>query len=227
MDPWPKQLERLEALFAASGKTMREISIAAGMGESYFRDVLRRARKPKIETLEGLALALGSSVAFIVSGQDDDGDKQQPTSLKKTRQVRVIGQAQPGAWKEFDELLAYETVPAVETDLEGEQFAVQVVGNSMDALGIHDGYYVICVPYTGNARTGDILIVERRRGPTFERTVKQLVIKADAYELWPRSHDPRHQTPIIIKPSDWTEDDGTTVEIRGIAIQGSFSLLRR
>ena len=85
-----------------------------------------------------------------------------------------------------------------------------------------DGDYVICVPYfmaRKEITDRDLVIVERRRGATVERTVKQISITNGACELWPRSDDPRFQTPI---PCQGPEPDGTEIEITHRVI-GSFT----
>lgn len=92
----------------------------------------------------------------------------------------------------------------------------------MDKLRIYDGDYVVCVPYFDARRyptQDDVVVVERRRGPTIERTVKQLALTAEGCELWPRSHDPRFQTPLAVnRQGEGAESDGTTIEITGLVI---------
>ena len=93
----------------------------------------------------------------------------------------------------------------------------------MTKARLFDGDYVICVPYF-MARTKptarDLAVVERRRGSATERTVKQIEIdQSGTCQLWPRSDDPRFQSPI---PCDGPEPDGTEIEIIGLVI-GSFT----
>lgn len=222
MEPWRK---RLAAAVRDSGKSMKEISLAAGLNQSFVRDALERGRKPKFDNLSALCKVLGTTASFILTGMNDAAPNDiQEAALKiyNITLVPVRGQAAAGRWMEFDETTTvYKDIPAVPTGYDGRQFAVQVVGTSMDKLRICDGDYVICVPFWTNVKapdTGDIVVVERRRGPTFERTIKQAVVKADCIELWPRSTDPRFQTPIVIDPAGWLEGDGTEVELVGLVI---------
>jgi len=103
-----------------------------------------------------------------------------------------------------------------------EQFAYKVSGPSVDLLRIFDGDYVVCVPYFDARRRptqDDVVVVERRRGQTIERTVKQLALTTTGCELWPRSSDQRFQSPIVVdRHGESTEADGTTVEIIGLVI---------
>ena len=66
-------------------------------------------------------------------------------------------------------------------------------------------------------RDGMVVVVERSKdgGMTREWSVKQLEIYQDRTEFHPRSTNPRHK-PIIIN-RDYSADDGTQVEIIGLA----------
>lgn len=145
-------------------------------------------------------------------------------------QVPVRGEVSAGKWLEFDDFDAgqYDPIYMVAGRYPvSDQFAFKVSGTSMDKARIFDGDFVICVPYwtARSALTaGDLVVVERRRGPVFERTVKELVIQPKQYELWPRSTDPRFQQPIVIPKVDpMAEADGTVVEVVGLVIASYVS----
>lgn len=143
---------------------------------------------------------------------------------KKPRYVHVRGTIAAGVWLEHDEAPQMtEVLPIVGGRWSSlEQVAYRVSGPSVDKLRIFDGDYVVCVPYFDARRwptADDVVVVERRRGQTIERTVKQLVLTADGCELWPRSTDPRFQTPLIVnRNGEGAEDDGTLIEIIGLVI---------
>lgn len=145
--------------------------------------------------------------------------------FEKLVQLPVRGETAAGKWLEFDDLDTERYPPilaiAGRYPVE-EQFVYRVSGPSMDKARIFDGDFVICVPYW-HVRTsptpGDLVVVERRRGPVFERTLKELQMSGDTFELWPRSTDPRFQQPIRVpKNHDLLEEDGTTIEIVGLVI---------
>lgn len=145
-------------------------------------------------------------------------------------QVPVLGETAAGKWLEFEDVDTEKYAPILAIAGRypvSEQFAYRVVGPSMDKARIFDGDFVICVPYW-HARTapttGDLVVVERRRGPVFERTVKELQVADGGFELWPRSTDPRFQQPIKVpKNHDLLEEDGTTIEIVGLVVASYVS----
>lgn len=150
--------------------------------------------------------------------------------LEPVVQVPVRGEVSAGKWLEFDDFDAgrYDPIFMIAGRYPvSDQFAFKVSGTSMDKARIFDGDFVVCVPYwrARSALTaGDLVVVERRRGPVFERTIKELVIQPKQYELWPRSTDPRFQQPIIIPKGDpMAEADGTVVEVVGLVIASYVS----
>lgn len=145
--------------------------------------------------------------------------------FESVAQIPVRGSTAAGKWLEFDdtEQDALAPIYAVAGRFPmDEQFAFKVSGPSMDKARIFDGDYVICVPYwiaRAAPTPGDLVVVERKRGTMFERTLKELQMSENEFELWPRSTDSRFQTPIRVKRNhDFVESDGTTVEIIGLVI---------
>jgi SOS-response transcriptional repressor LexA len=219
------------------GRHLREARLAANFSQT---ELARRAdtsqaqinkleageRKLTKEWAERLAPHLNVTATQLLFGisAPPPVDVGPPVAVKS---VPVIGRTAAGLWMEHDGLTeeieeAIPTVPGRYAQAQAEQYAYRVAGNSMDKLRFHDGDFIICVPYwmfRNVLRDGDIVVVERRRGHLTERTCKQLVLTEAAYELWPRSTDPRYQTPIVIPiASDWHEDDETVVEITGLVI---------
>lgn len=142
----------------------------------------------------------------------------------RPRYVHVRGTVAAGVWLEHDEAPQLtDALPIVTGRWSSlEQHAYRVQGPSVDQLRIFDGDYVICVPYFDARRwptQDDVVVVERRRRATIERTVKQLSVTPDGCELWPRSSDPRFQTPLLVnRHGEGEEADGTHVEIIGLVI---------
>ncbi len=103
-------------------------------------------------------------------------------------------------------------------------FASDVVGDSMNDLKprpILPGDRIIWVRFEDLAgrvplRDGMVVVVEQSKdgGQLRERSVKQLLIFEDHYELQPRSTNARHK-PIMVQ-RDLHADDGRSVEIIGL-----------
>lgn len=144
--------------------------------------------------------------------------------IKRPTYVHVRGTIAAGVWLEHDEAPQLtDVLPVVGGRWSSlEQFAYRVSGPSVDKLRIYDGDYVVCVPYFDARRyptQDDVVVVERRRGVTIERTVKQLALTANGCELWPRSTDPRFQAPLAVnRQGEGEESDGTIIEITGLVI---------
>jgi SOS-response transcriptional repressor LexA len=140
----------------------------------------------------------------------------------------VVGVVSAGYWFENDMELNQETepgIPCVPGKYVGlKQFAYRVQGQSMNADRIFDGDFVICVPYW-EARSkltgGDTVIVLRTRGQLKELSCKRLVQALAGFELWPKSTDQQHQTPIRLD-GDGAAIDDTVIEVVGLVV-GVFS----
>lgn len=55
--------------------TNRELSLAAGLNETFVRDAFQRHRSPSIENVAKLARALGVRAAWLAGWEDDAGDR--------------------------------------------------------------------------------------------------------------------------------------------------------
>lgn len=83
--------------------------------------------------------------------------------------------------------------------------AFLVVGNSMDKV-IPPGSYVIAkwLAFARQHVDGDIVVVRRSTGDLAETTLKRLRYSTDGADLYPESHDPKHQSKIELKKNDST-----------------------
>lgn len=62
--------ERLRAGLAASGKSMRSVSLATGNGPGYVSSILTEGKDPTIENLIAVCDAIPISLAFVLYGFD-------------------------------------------------------------------------------------------------------------------------------------------------------------
>lgn len=102
-----------------------------------------------------------------------------------------------------------------------DQWLSEVFGDSVDRLGIFDGDLVHCVDFesAGVALQNDQIVeVERVRfgGHERELSIKQVELTPHGPLFWPRSHNPRWQTPLSM--TDGADED-VEVRIRGLILQ--------
>jgi SOS-response transcriptional repressor LexA len=221
-----------ESTSAGSDWTRRGLSMAAsgGANPDLVRNILDgRSKNPTMDTLVGLAAALGKDVSTFFR----DGDSSASDQSRDITWVRVVGEVQAGAWRasyEWAEEDQY-VIPAEPSPVIGaERFALVNQGQSMN-LTFKDGCILDCIRVAfGSAQPipGDYVIVERRQNDLRETTCKRLRQRDDGvYELVAESTRPEFQQPIVIgkpDPDTWTDDD---ISVIGIVIGSYAKLFRR
>ena len=103
-----------------------------------------------------------------------------------------------------------------------DQWLSEIFGDSVDRLGIFDGDLVHCVDFEGAGvalQSGQIVEIERLRfgGQERELSIKQVELTPQGPLLWPRSSNPRWQTPLSMT-SDAGNDE-VLVRLRGLVVQ--------
>lgn len=154
-----------------------------------------------------------------------------PPDIATVKQARVTPRLLPvryrvqaGLWYEVDSasqsfLGEHPVAPDPRFD-QHPQWLEEVVGDSIN-LKISEGAFAhvidaISMGYA--ARAGDLVVVERRLrgGQIKERTIKQVAIgPGGETELWPRSSNPKWNTPTLIANGDEEEME---VEIVGLVV---------
>lgn len=183
---------------------MKDVSVSAGLGETYLRDVLVRGREPGVERMRALERELGFS-------------RQDAIPIEDTRSVVVRGVVQAGYWTESFEWPEEDwyTVPLYAGQGAPQTLrGAEIRGNSMNRWR-PEGTVVV---FTDHVELGEELkvgkryVVERTNAAgEHECTVKKLW-QDEAGMLWllPESDDPRFQTPIELNGNE-----GDTIRILG------------
>lgn len=210
----------LKAARLASGLSMPKLAMLAGTSAQQVDRLERGDRKLTKEWAERLAPHIGVTAQDLLFPSFAPPRAKEPV-LVATPPVPFRGVAAAGIWMEHDDLAQEApTLPSIPGYSPAIQFAVRIAGPSMDRKGINHGDYLLCVNYfdaRGELTSGDVVIVERRRGGTVERTCKELVVLNGRFELWPRSSDPRFQDPIVVPDRrSPIAEDGTEVEVIGL-----------
>lgn len=115
----------------------------------------------------------------------------------------------PYGFKEVQSLKGFEGCP---------QWLERVVSDSMDRIIPQGSLVHVVDAYSIRYRPkdGDVVIAERERGggSMIERTVKQVGVEDGTVKLWPRSHNQRWQTPLVLTEGT-AEGEEFTVQIVG------------
>lgn len=142
---------------------MKQLSLAAGLGETAVRDILERDRSPRYSTIEALAKALRITPADLVPEREQPAGDD-PLRLSKVKAVRL----EPGRLPVYAAVeagnggmtITYETVEWIDLPpaLQGVSgaFGLYVVGDSMEPM-LRRGDMVYVHP-TRPARPGDIVV---------------------------------------------------------------------
>lgn len=182
--------KRLEDELAAQGREMKEVSLSAGLGETYIRDALKRGRGGKVENLEKIAVALGRDPDFLTRNGPAlatvDGKRVQPNARDprpiepdySREMIPVYGSAMGGSDGRFQLNGQIVDMVAAPPGLRGtkDAYAVYVVGSSMEHR-YYEGETVYVHPGKP-PRPGDFVVVQlkpRVDGDDYEGVVKKLV----------------------------------------------------
>ncbi len=68
---------RLAAVIETSGRSMRDISLSAGVSQNYLGSILHEGSEPSIERMMKLCDELGVSVTYLLLGVDLTGNAEQ------------------------------------------------------------------------------------------------------------------------------------------------------
>lgn len=206
--------EKISRLATEQEKSLNSLSKKVGKASAYLSQYIGAKQSPKVlpeKVRHDLATLLGVNEAELrepgspQSHQMSDINNSQLFLQTTPFSVPVVGTVQAGHWVSMDVVDeikdAGQEVPGDPTYREVEQFAVKIVGDSINNFA-KDGEYAVCVDiHAGiDAEDGDYVVVEalRNGGAEIETTIKRLKITAKGPELWPDSTNPRHKGPIFL-----------------------------
>jgi hypothetical protein len=180
-----------------------------------------------IESIRTISEITRIPIDWIAYGREthaqagDSVNDKSPVNLsilnKPVDTVRLIGKVAANTWMDVDDMDFHyddiQHVPTVGGYPAEWQFAVLVEGNCLNKVAAH-GDILICLDIIRaniEFKDSDLVVVERKRfgGQMVERTAKRARQTAGGFELWPESHDPKHQEPI--KLNDPRPDEEVTV----------------
>lgn len=137
--------KRLQAELEAQERDMKEVSVAAGLGDTYIRDALKRGRGGKIENLRKIAKALGRPENWLISGPlVDSFDPDAPDDEPMPEDAAAADAARRAVRREL------RPGEIIERDVRGGMglggFADQIVVDGQTADGVR-GSWTVPVPF--------------------------------------------------------------------------------
>lgn len=150
MVDWRK---KLEDELAKQGRKMKDVSLEAGLGETYIRDALKRGRGGKLDNLERISIALGKPAGWLLSNEPDDAEpaplnlplpptprppsnasEPVPTPRGGDDRIPILGVGRGGDDGRFElngETIGYTMRPKSLIGVKGA-YSIYVVGDSME-----------------------------------------------------------------------------------------------
>ncbi|MBU5489098.1 helix-turn-helix domain-containing protein [Butyricicoccus intestinisimiae] len=171
--------------------------------ERNFNPVNKKQPIPSVATIKSVATAMNTDFNDLIAILDPDTqvsinaeEHPQPSlppdaiPYAPTQRIPILGRISAGLPLYADEQIEGYTY----TDLNhgGEYFALRVHGDSMDALGIKEGYLVIVrrQDYVDNGTICVVLVGDN------EATMKRFYQDGDTVTLMPQSTNPKHMPQI-------------------------------
>lgn len=204
---------RLIKAIKDSGLTMKEVSLAAGKGETFVRDLIERDRVPSIDNFLAIARAVRQPVSVLV------GEEPDARTEPDVRRVEVVSFVQAGhfaetwEWEDGERYSVY--VPDLPEFRGLRLYAAETRGPSMNRR--YSDSTVVVFNSVIEAREDPIpgkrYVIERRKlSGECEHTVKLLYADPEG-KLWlmPESDDPRYQAPISVEDGTGTGDVVTII----------------
>lgn len=205
--------QRIRTLRQAKGWSQEELGLRIGVKKAavnkYESGLVVNLKRTVVEAL---AAALDTTPAYLL-GYEDAPLPPQARRLDPERyhEIPILGRISAGLPLYAEEHVEGYTL----TDLNGgaEYFALRVKGDSMDALGIKDGYLII-VRRQDQVENGEVAVV---LVGDEDATVKRFYATDSTVTLLPQSTNPIHQ-PQLYDPRR------TPVRILGKVVEVKFSL---
>ena len=121
--------KRLQTAIKRDGRSLHQISLAAGMSESYLWQLFNKNREPTISPLQALARELGTSMMYLMEGYD-----LTPEGKRFLKRCEGFSTEQRQTLLQF---LEFSNIPR--TGLTAEVLVVRGVRQDHPVLSLHQG----------------------------------------------------------------------------------------
>ncbi len=208
--------ERIKSARKLSKMTQSELAHKCGVADITIRQYESGKRQPRLDQLERIAAALGVPAAQLLIGPPTAESKELSSSAAPIdpahfHRIPILGYISAGLPLYAEEHIEGYTY----TDLNGgaEYFALKVKGDSMNGLGINDGYQII-VRRQDEVENGEVAVV---LVGDEDATVKRFYATASTVTLMPQSTNPAHQPQLY-------DLKKTSIKVLGKVVKVEFSL---
>ena len=149
--------------------------------------------EPPLKKAHAIADLFGVDINDLTGSNIEDAETKLPSdaiSYAPTQRIPILGRISAGLPLYAEEQIEGYTYTAL--NYGGEYFALRVHGDSMDALGIKEGYLVIVrrQDYVDNGTICVVLVGDN------EATMKRFYQDGDTVTLMPQSTNPKHMPQI-------------------------------
>jgi transcriptional regulator with XRE-family HTH domain len=241
---------RLQSARKAAGVSQKALAERVGVPQSVVSDWENGKLDSWVDKIEDIAGAFGVMPDDITgSGVTErtvpfvrppvrhygggPGVPIQPKGDAELMLLPIVGEAQAGAWLAIDEYDQRE--PELSNTARdprfpnARQWLRRVRGDSVNRLGILDGFLVHCVDVDEahyEVNTDDVVEVERSRfqGSDLEYSIKQVEKTPEGILLWPRSTNPRWNRPLSL--TDGKQGEDLVVRISGLVLNAIMPVKR-
>ena len=204
--------DRIRRARELSGMTQEELGRASGTTkQTIFKYESGIVTNIPTDRIERIAAATGVSPAYIMGWADQLPVSAQLIDLARYHEIPILGRIPAGLPLYAEQNIEGHTL----TDLNGgaEYFALRVQGDSMNAMGINDGYLII-VRRQGHVENGEVAVV---MVGSDDATVKRFHREGNVVTLVPQSSNPAH----VIQTYDTSK---TEIKILGKVVKVEFTL---
>lgn len=212
--------ERIEQRRKQLGLTLEDIAQEIGVAKStvqrYEKGTIDRIKLPVIEAIARViavnpAWICGKTDTMEPNNRASLPDGATPIDFSKYHQIPILGRIAAGLPIYAEENIEGYTI----TDLNGgaEYFSLRVRGDSMNAIGINDGYLIV-VRRQDMVETGEVAVV---MVGDEDATVKRFYSTDTTVTLMPQSTNPKHQPQIYDLRT-------TPITVLGKVVKVEFSL---
>lgn len=204
--------ERIRRARELRGMTQEELGRACGTTkQTIFKYESGIVTNIPTDKIEGIARATGVSPAYIMGWDEPLPSTAQTIDFAHYHEIPILGRISAGLPLYAEQNIEGYTL----TDLNGgaEYFALRVQGDSMNAIGINDGYLII-VRRQDSVANGEVAVVLVGGE---DATVKRFHRDGDSVTLVPQSTNPTH----MIQSYDTAKTD---IKVLGKVVKVEFSL---